>query len=70
MKSSSLTNMWFLLILALSVSSAALAVPVQNPPPPPATPEPGLLLMAVSGLALGGGYLAWRSKQSKSKSAT
>ena len=30
---------------------------------PPAAPEPGLLLMVASGLALGGGYLLWRSKQ-------
>ena len=30
---------------------------------PPAAPEPGLLLMVASGLALGGGYLVWRSKQ-------
>ncbi len=36
----------------------------------PAAPEPGIWLMAASGLALGGGYLLWRRKQLKSKSFT
>ena len=36
---------------------------------PPAAPEPGLLLMAASGVALGGGYIVWRYKLLKNKSA-
>ena len=72
MKTSSWTAMWVLLIFALSAASAAWAVPDPATPrtPPPAAPEPGLLLMVACGLALGGGYLVWRNKQSKSKSAT
>ena len=36
----------------------------------PAAPEPGLMLMAASGIALGGGYIVWRRKQTKHTSAS
>ena len=36
----------------------------------PAAPEPGLLLMAASGVALGGGYIFWRRRQSKNTPTT
>jgi len=65
------TNRWYrVLILGLTVANAALAVPVAPPPASqgdgggvPSAPEPGLMLMAVSGLILGGAYLIWRRRQ-------
>jgi len=54
------------LILGLTFASAALATPPPVSPGDggevPATPEPGLMLMAVLGLALGGLYLLWRRR--------
>ena len=72
MKSSSLTRVWVVLILGLTFASAALATPVSpsDGGGVPSAPEPGLMLMAVSGLVLGGGYIVWRRMQLKSKSAT
>ena len=73
MKSSSLTRVWVVLILGLTFASVALATPPVSPGDGggvPSAPEPGLMLMAVSGLVLGGGYIVWRRMQLKSKSAT
>ena len=81
MKSNSSTIITLGLLIVLSFAGAALA---QNGGvgngngngndkhggSPPAAPEPGLLFMAASGLALGGGYIAWRRKLSKEKIAT
>ena len=59
------------LILGLTFASAAFAVPVSpsDGGGTPAAPEPGLMLMAVLGLVLGGGYIAWRRRR-MCKSAT
>lgn len=67
MKSCSLTRVWVAAILGLTIAGRALATPPPVSPGEggdvPAAPEPGLLLMAVLGLALGGGYILWRRRQ-------
>ena len=82
MKSSSRTALMLGIVIGMALASTAFA---QNGGvgngngngngkhgggTPPAAPEPGLLLMAVSGVALCGGYIVWRRKQSKQTSAT
>ena len=70
MKSSSLTRVWVVLILGLTFASAALATPVSpsDGGGVPSAPEPGLMVMAVSGLVLGGVYLLWRRRHLQNKS--
>jgi hypothetical protein len=57
---------WLPLIVTLMLAGMAAAQGAsqsQRVEVPPPTPEPGLLLMAISGLALGGGYVLWRRRQ-------
>jgi len=62
-------NLWPALILGLSFASTALAVPVSpGDNGPPAAPEPGLILMVVAGLVLGGGYILLRRRLARKAS--
>lgn len=74
MKNSLQARVWGVLTLGLAFASTALA---QHPPPVSpsdggvsATPEPKLMIMAVSGLVLAGAYLLWRRSRSHGKSHT
>jgi len=61
------SRVYRVLILGLTFAGAALATPPPVSPGDggglPSAPEPGLMLMAVSGLVVGGAYLMWRRRQ-------
>ncbi len=74
-----LTTAGLVLLLSLTLTSTAMADAGGTPhegsqgignvgqSDVPAAPEPGILIMAASGLALGGGYIGWRRYKSSSK---
>ena len=78
MKSSSRTTLMLGIVIGMALAGTAFAQnggvgngnDKHHGGTPPAAPEPGLLLMAASGIALGGGYIMWRRKQTKHTPAT
>jgi len=70
MKSNSLTRLWAVLVLGLTFACTALATPAASPSDGggvPSAPEPSLIVLAICGLALGGGYVLWRRRHMHKK---
>ena len=69
MKRHAFTRFWLGLTVAWGLTSTAVAVarPTSGGDDnrTPAAPEPEILVMVASGLALGGGYVLWRRRSRK-----
>jgi len=70
MKKHAFTRVWLGLAVVWGLASATVAVarPTSGGDDnrTPAAPEPEIIVMAVSGLVLGGGYVLWRRRSRKS----